>query len=630
MKAKIKRKLFLILGLIPVVLVMETCSTDWLEPKPLSIFTPENAFVDSRGMYAALTASDALIRDEWFTTGNRTPINTECTFSEVSVDGSTDVTSAPMNMHLVIVPGGSQSNLYINWYWQNGYQGIKYANLVISRINDTKFANEAERNAVLGTAYFHRSYWYYRLTHQFGDVPFIGQEIKTPKLDFYSTQRDVILQKIKKDMEFAVQWVSDNVDRGRPTKGACYHLLTKICLALGDFDGAIAAANAVINGGVYSLMLNPFGNTPKEAGNFITSYLGITRNDVVATLHWYENKALPANKEVLYMVLSRENLVDSRLNIRSMYRVLPAWSKIGQLQLYTPDGYGPGTSDSPLQEIPIMESIGRGQAMIRSTSYFTKWIWQHPVDANDLRHKRGNWMEMEDLVYNHTATKKGIYYGKPLQFRDANGKVLTLDTIRNWFAWPQYKSYIPDPRATQPLGGAGDWYVFRLAETYLLRSEAYFWKGNIASAMADLNAVRTRCKAAPLTDANGFNIGTILDERARELFWEEMRKTELTRMAFIYAKTGKQCYNGKTYSLANISEDNFWIDRINERNDFYNKGVVALNGLTFTMDAKHILWPIATTAIKANTGGVINQNFGYDGYENNVPPLTEIPKSEDN
>lgn len=630
MKAKIIRKLYLIPGLITVVLGMETCTTAWLEPKPLSIFTPESAFTDARGMYAALTASDALIRDEWFTTGNRTPINTECTFSEVSVDGSTDIVAAPMNMNIVVTPGGAQSNLYINWYWENGYNGIKYANLVITRIDNTKWANEAERNAVLGTAYFHRSYWYYRLVHQFGDVPFIGQEIKSPRLDFYSTKRDVILEKIAKDMEFAVQWVPDAVDRGRPTKGACYHLLTKIYLALGEFDKAIASASSIINGGVYNLMLNPFGNAPKEAGNFISSYLGIVRNDVIANLHWHENKALPANKEVLYMVLSRESLVDSRLNVTSMYRLLPAWSKIGQLQIYTPDGYGPGTSDAPLSAIPIMESIGRGQAMIRSTSYHTKYIWQHPHDATDLRHQKGNWMEMEDLVYNHNATKAGAYYGKHLQFRDASGKVLTLDTIRNWFAWPQYKTYVPDPRQTQPRGGAGDWYVFRLAETYLLRSEAYFWKGDIANAMADLNAVRTRAKAAPLTDAGTFNIGSILDERARELFWEEMRKTELTRISFIFAKTGKLCYNGKTYSLANFSEDNFWIDRVNERNDFYNKHVVALNGVEFTMSAKHVLWPIATTALKANTGGVINQNFGYEGYENNVPPLTAIPASEDN
>jgi len=43
------------------------------------------------------------------------------------------------------------------------------------------------------------------------------------------------------------------------------------------------------------------------------------------------------------------------------------------------------------------------------------------------------------------------------------------------------------------------------------------------------------------------------------------------------------------------------------------------------MDPKHFLWPIPQTVITANTMGVINQNFGYDGFENNVPPLETIP-----
>jgi len=90
-----------------------------------------------------------------------------------------------------------------------------------------------------------------------------------------------------------------------------------------------------------------------------------------------------------------------------------------------------------------------------------------------------------------------------------------------------------------------------------LRAEAYWWKGDVTNAMADVNAVRTRALCAPYTDEASFNIGTILDERARELFWEEMRKTELTRISFIFAQTGKQSYTGKTYTMANISTDNF-------------------------------------------------------------------------
>src|SRR5690606_22465794 len=121
-------------------------------------------------------------------------------------------------------------------------------------------------------------------------------------------------------------------------------------------------------------------------------------------------------------------------------------------------------------------------------------------------------------------------------------------------------------------GGQSDGHVYRLAESYLLRAEAYVWKGDLASAAADVNAVRARAGAAHYTP-DQINIGTVLDERARELYYEEHRKTELTRMAYIFAKTGKAAYNGKTYSQETFSENNFFYDRIMEKTDFYNKGV---------------------------------------------------------
>jgi hypothetical protein len=613
---------FLILTL--GILGLNSCKEDWLETKPLSIFTPENAFVDARGMYGALTACERNMRYEWY--GDGSPIITELIFSEVCVEGTTDKPGPAQNMNIQITPS-SQLNHgdynKIGWYWDEGYKGIKYANVVISRIDQTTFKDSAERNAVLGSAYFHRAFRYYRLTQQFGDIPFIGKEITAPKLDFYSTKREVVLQKIKKDMEFAAKWCVDGVDRGRVTKGACYHLLTKINLALGLFDDAIASATGVIDGGVYSLMKTPFGSVPKEEGDYL-SKLGVVRNDVISTLHWCNNKAIAANKEVLFMVLSREDLIESRLDLQIMRQAVPFWGNSNSNRMYTPDGKT-GLSDIANQEHKLVETFGRGIGRARGTSYHTMQIWDDP---NDLRHKKYNWMNMEDLVYNHADAKKGEYYGKNLQLKDANGKVLTTDTIRNWYGWPHYKLYSPDPRRIQPQGGAYDWYVFRLAETYLLRAEAYWWKGDIANAMADVNAVRTRAGAAPYTDAGTFDIGTILDERARELFWEEPRKTELNRISFIFAITGKP-YKGKTYSLSNLGESNFFFDRVIEKNHFYNRGVKANNGQEYTMSAYHVLWPIPQSSISSNSKGVINQNFGYDGYANNVAPLTTIPPEED-
>lgn len=145
--------------------------------------------------------------------------------------------------------------------------------------------------------------------------------------------------------------------------------------------------------------------------------------------------------------------------------------------------------------------------------------------------------------------------------------------------------------------------------------------------MADINEVRTRAHCVPYTDANQVDIGTVLSERARELYWEEPRRTELTRIAFIFAQTGK-VFNGKTYSSSAFGTSNFYYDWLMEKNNFFRDHVVAFNGQTYEIQPYHVLWPIPQSMIDANTLGVINQNFGYDGYADNVPPLDAIPAEE--
>ncbi|WP_245977396.1 RagB/SusD family nutrient uptake outer membrane protein [Albibacterium indicum] len=70
------------------------------------------------------------------------------------------------------------------------------------------------------------------------------------------------------------------------------------------------------------------------------------------------------------------------------------------------------------------------------------------------------------------------------------------------FGWPQYKLNIPDLENTPPQGGHTDWYVFRLAETYLLRAEAHYWNGNLAAAAQDINAVRIYDQSLPCAMAD--------------------------------------------------------------------------------------------------------------------------------
>lgn len=107
-----------------------------------------------------------------------------------------------------------------------------------------------------------------------------------------------------------------------------------------------------------------------------------------------------------------------------------------------------------------------------------------------------------------------------------------------------------------------------------------------------------------------------------------MRNVEITRVAFILAQTGKTCYNGKTYSMTNFSSDNFWYDRIIEKNRFYSENVVA-PFYTYRVAPWIVLWPIPADAINANTMGHINQNKGYPGAENNITPRKWIDGSGD-
>lgn len=589
---------------------VQGCKKDFLEPKPLSFYEAEKTFTSAASLWATLVACERNMRHEYY--GDAPPIVTEIIFSEVAVEGTTDKPGPAQDMNRSMNPDAQLNHTDYNkvgWYWKEGFKAIRYANTAIANIDIPQdFSSEAEKNHLLGSAYFHRAARYYRLVHQFGDVPLILAPPKSPKLDYYSTKREVILQKIKEDLEFAQIWVPDGGDKGRVTKGAVSHLLTKVNLALGLFDDAIASASNVIDGGTYALMTERFGVDKDDP----------TKN-VVWDLHRPENKSLNSNTEALMLVIERLDLDGNHDGgIQIMRNAVPFW---GSNSIITPNGNA-GTFDKPDAEIDQVVKYGRGIGRVRGTPYSTQQIW---TDNTDLRHAPGNWMDMEDLVYNNPGIKEtDSYYGKALQFKNDEGTVLTGDSIRTWFGWPHYKVYIPDPERTQPAGGHSDWYIFRLAETYLLRAEAYYWKGQLDLAANDLNQVRERAKAAKI-GASDVTIGFILDERARELFYEEPRKTELARISYIFAQTGKASEDGKAYDLANFSKSNYFIDRVNAKSGFYNKGVQTNFGVEYTMSAFHVLWPVPTSAIAGNSLGVINQNEGYTGFEKNVPALTTLP-----
>jgi len=624
-----KTQLYKITATVLFIVVLQInfgCKKAFLDPDPLSFYEPGVTFTTKEGLAAAITACNRNLSHVWY--GENAPILTDLLFSEAAVSGITDKSGPAQDLNALITPTSNNDDIAtnrINYFWKEGYNGIKYANTIISNVDRVPNLDATLKDQMLGMAYFHRAFRYMWLVFDFGDIPLLTQEVSAPKLNYRSTKASVILQKMTSDMEFAVAHVPENGDFGAVTKGACQQLLIKYYLAIGEFDKAIATSNDLINR--YSLMTTTFGSFI----NPMPAVHNVNRN-VIWDLHRWQNKSIAANRESIMTLVSREDFANSRQDMFTMRNATPYYSGTANQLIVTPNGNAGITSKytTTFDKIDLRKTYGRGVAHVRGTWYSNHAIWD---DADDLRHSvsSGNWMRMEDLVYNNpallTLKTPDPYYGKHLQLYDAAGKLLVADTVRCWFDWPHYKLYVETPRAETVdnyNGGAGDWYVYRLAETYLLRAEAYYWKGMPALAADDVNAIRRRAKCTKMYTSADISMGKIMDERCRELYYEELRHMELSRVSYIYATTHKADEFGKTYTLENLSKDSYWYNRVIKYNDFYRKNVKTTYGAIFTISPYHILWPVPQGDIDANSGGRINQNYGYSGYGQNQKPFENL------
>lgn len=85
--------------------------------------------------------------------------------------------------------------------------------------------------------------------------------------------------------------------------------------------------------------------------------------------------------------------------------------------------------------------------------------------------------------------------------------------------------------------------LFRLAEAYLIRAEANLRDGQPANIVKDdINMLRNRAHATPWED-NDVTLDNILDERARELYMEGHRRSDLVR--YDYLTTSKYMWDWK-------------------------------------------------------------------------------------
>ena len=639
------------------------CKESFLEPDPLNMFKPSEVFTNEDGIKSVLAICDRQLKRNYVSEDSREmmALATEYTFSDLMVPGATDKTAFLDNVNDMLRSNsettgknlGRTNSIY--FFWRQNYEGVRNANTLLSFIDDIPM-NETLKNEYIGRAYFHRAYRYYALVFQFGHVPLLTKLPSFPKLSYRSTHRDAILKKMALDMEFAVQWVPDQKDMayvGMVNKGACRMLLSKLYLALGEYTKAKEQLDILIEQSGYSLMTENFG-TFFEGGE--PASWPITRN-VIWDLHRPENKLIAANKEVIMGMPNHGAAAESFIPMLSM-RIMYPFFFDGRIKM--PDGkqalYNFDRTNGKYRvEYDYMRGLGRGISTFRTTPFYQDglWIVNGKMDEGDLRHsaETGNWMHMENLRCNNVDSEffgQNIMLYSDRDFYDDNGNLVTKkgdllcsDTIRRWYDVPHYIFCLNDvlnqglPKnnglegATD--GSNADWYLYRLAEAYLLRAEAKFYiNPSDPTIKDDVNIIRKRAHCSQLYTGD-ITIGDIMDERARELFYEEWRNVELTRVSLCLARSGRPDEWGNIYDIntfdkqtgTDLQGGSYWYQRC-VRKGMYNKGVtIHINAtktdINFIMGKHNIYWPIPYDDIKANKNAPLWQNVGYTEYDENTP-----------
>lgn len=560
-----------VLSLSLLMLAFVACDKSLLDEKPLDFLSPDNAYLTEAGALQGVTAIHDRVRSAYYSFGEFGVMNWATHGSDLGYNGETPAA------------GGVYLNSYEDmtpiWRnvvdpWNVGFEVIQWANVLIDKVGkaDPKdFTNgEKGKNVYIAEARFFRAFMYRNLASTYGDIPVLTEPIQTAKADFVRDPIKKVYEQMLEDFKFAAENLprpTQEAAPGRITQGPALHFLAETYLELKEPAKAVDALNKVVNDYHYNLMTRRFGG---RLGNDVFG-----SGDPYFDLFGYGNHNLPENTESMW-VIQVEPFIKGGGRIASAYIFGPRYFDIG----LTPDG-----KKAILGELyngtytGYTDTLGRPTANARGTNLVYYYIWKDNWN-NDTRNaehnlKRNFYYDNPQSAYHKKKIDFSLY--KPARTDPRADTLKILFPIHTKFTDPL--NYFLEPNRS----GGGithkDWYALRFAETLLLRAEAYLATGQKDLAAADVNKVRQRSNAKPVSAAN-LDIDYILDERARELYGEEWRLITLRR-------TGKL------------------IERVLKYND---------NPLCPGAFIKphNFRWPIPLADIDLNIDADFPQNPGYD------------------
>jgi hypothetical protein len=568
-----KVKSFLIFFLL---LTLFSCKKSFLDETPEDFLSATNAFKTAADFDASVNNLYRLVRAEFYTLNDNDPME-----YQYRTDIAFYVPAAfPANLSGEISPTSG----IMERHWRALYKIVSEANTIISRIPASELS-DANKTLFEAKGRFFRAFAYRALAYIWGGVPLLTEEVTAPKVDYVRATRKEVYTQIISDLTFAAANLpaitAPSLKDGEISIQAAQHMLAEVYIADGQFQNAVTAATAVISSTGMALMTSRFGTRRT-----------VTPGDVYWDLfrRGNQNRKTSGNTESIWVIQLETDV--------------PGGAAITTTGFASGDGYSLERVHVPLVRDLTVNNVtqfvwpasdyssgGRGVGFHAPSKYFQDSVYaSDPV--NDIRNANHNFVRKFKVTNSASPlfNTEIDYHNLPPNTKGTSGATLTSGVPSRALYAYQTKSTdpgnhpanlyaIPAPYPNALKGGAGftyqDQYMFRLAETYLLRAEAHLGAGNAALAAADINVVRARSNAAPVAAGN-VTIDYILDERIRELGVEEKRLLTLMRL-------------GK------------WYDRIIKCNPFYASAA----------QQRYNLWPIPQSEIERNRGAVLEQNPGY-------------------
>lgn len=537
--------------LIIILLISASCE-DYLKEDNRSSITTDEYYANQDGYETLINASYSSLR-ELYSDMN---VDDDSQGSLTSLQGLT-----MLGTDLFCVAKIADQNDIMDGYFQltpdhawpaevfeNSYKAIQLHNLAISWSEMTEPFDLLDVR--VAEVKFIRAYVYHLLVELFGGVSIVTEAFDEPVASFERDSEEEVFNFIISELESIKDVLPANsLEPGRITKGAAEHLLALVYLSRGytsfagadDFQKAEQYATNVIESGNYNLLSN-FEDVFKP-GN--------------------EN-----NREIIFSIqFDRASLVNGIVGHSAH-----SWGGLNSSQspgMPYRHGQMRPTDQCYLQYDQEDKRFSESFMVNHYDPYYDYFDDSKPEEEKTVQ-----------TVYPHPSIAFDPNNPGPENYIYGEEYTVWVPANEEWedTNYPWVKKF-DDPMAVERDDNSRDIFIFRLAETYLIRSEARIMQG--LSGDDDINMVRARSWDMQVTDAD---IDDLLDERGRELMGENKRWMDLRR-------TGKL---EERVSLYNPSVVRY----INQGIDPFNDGKKALRR------------PIPTNVIIRDEQGY-GQNEGY-------------------